>query len=150
MLTKDRIGGVLLLAFCVGYAILSQRIRLLPFQEAAAFTPRTMPEVLSVLGIGLSLWCIVLPGSREAPAMRGLDWPRTLAFLGLMSVYGLSVRPAGFLLATTVFLIAGYMLLGERKPHLLLLASVPLVVAFWALMHLGLDVFIAPLPAFLR
>ena len=44
----------------------------------------------------------------------------------------------------------GYWLLGERRPLLLIIAAVPLVVAFWVLMRYGLDVFIEPLPVFLR
>ena len=148
MLSKDRIGGVLLLLFCATYAWLIQDIRLLPFQKAANFNARTMPEVLAMLGIGLSVWCIVLPGSHEGPRLRGLDWPRALAFLGLMSLYGLLLRPLGFVLSTSLFLIAGFALLGERRPLWLVLASVPLVVAFWALMDRGLGVYVAALPAF--
>ena len=147
MLTKDRIGGVLLLAFCCTYAWLIQDIRLLPFQRAASFTARTMPEVLAVLGIGLSAWCILVPGSGEQPRVRHLNWPRAFAFLGLMSLYGLTLRPLGFILSTSLFLVAGFLLLGERRPSSLLLASVPLVVAFWALMDRGLGVYVAALPA---
>ena len=35
--------------------------------------------------------------------------------LGLMVAYALMLRPAGFLLSTTVFLFAGSAVLGERK-----------------------------------
>ena len=150
MLTKDRIGGVLLLLFCGTYAWLIGDIRLLPFQEASSFNARTMPQVLAALGIGLALWCILLPGSSEKPQVRGLDWPRVLVFLGLMSVYGLILRPLGFILSTTLFLIAGFLLLGERRPVWLLIGSVPLVVAFWYLMNEVLDVRVFALPEFMR
>ena len=148
-LSKDRLGGLLLLAFCITYAMLSRDIRLLPFQENAAFHARTMPEVLSVLGIGLSLIVIVFPGSNRRLDFGGYDWIRCLLFLALMSAYGLTIRPVGFILSTSLFLMIGFALLGERRPLMLILVSVPLVVAFWALMTLGLDVFIEPLPAFL-
>lgn len=150
MIAKDRIGGVLLLIFCIVYAVLSQDIRLLPFQERAAFHARTMPEVLSILGIGLSAWLILFPGNREAPNLAGADWIKTALFLALMSAYGFTIRPLGFILSTTLFLMIGYMLLGERKPLPLILASVPLVVGFWVLMTQGLDVYIDPIPRFLR
>ena len=149
-LSKDRIGGLLLLAFCVAYGILSQDIRLLPFQETAAFHARTMPEVLTVLGIGLSLAIIVFPGSRERPSLAGYEWVTCGLFLALMSLYGFSIRPLGFLLSTSLFLMLGFALLGERRPLILVLVAVPLVVAFWVLMTQGLDVFIEPLPSFLR
>jgi len=53
LLSKDRIGGVVLLIFCIIYALISQEIRLLPFQANAAFTAQKMPQLLSVLGIVL-------------------------------------------------------------------------------------------------
>ena len=148
--SKDRVGGLLLLAFCIAYGLLSREIRLLPFQMDAAFHARTMPEVLTVLGVGLSLIVMIFPGSAERPKLAGFQWGRCLLFLGLMSLYGLTIRPLGFILSTSLFLMIGFALLGERRPHILLLVAVPLVVVFWVLMTQGLDVFIEPLPAFLK
>lgn len=149
-LSKDRIGGALLLLFCIVYGLLSQNIRLLPFQENVAFHARTMPEVLSVLGIGLSLLVIAFPGSHKKPELTGYNWLIGAAFLALMSLYGLTIRPLGFILSTSLFLMIGFAILGERRPAILLAVAVPLVVAFWVLMTQGLDVFIEPLPEFLR
>ncbi|MDD9909539.1 MAG: tripartite tricarboxylate transporter TctB family protein [Ahrensia sp.] len=149
-LSRDRIGGVLLLLFCGIYALKIGDIRLLPFQANQAFTPRTIPEVLAVLGVGLSLLVVIFPSDNENLSLRGLNWPLGLAFLVLMSAYGFTVRPLGFLLATSLFLMIGFAMLGERSPAKLLLVAVPLVVAFWVLMNYGLSVFIEPLPAFLR
>ncbi len=149
-MSKDRIGGVLLLVFCLTYGLLSQQITLLPFQENVAFHARTMPEVLSVLGIGLAVLIIVFPGSDKKLELAGYNWISCALFLGLMSLYGLTIRPLGFILSTSLFLMIGFWLLGERKPLLLILASVPLVVLFWVLMTQGLDVFIEPLPAFMK
>ena len=147
--TKDRLGGFLLLVFCCIYAWKIGEIRLLPFQANQAFTARTMPEVLAVLGVGLSIALIIFPGNKERFSIRQLNWPLGVAFLVLMSIYGISVRPLGFLLSTSLFLIAGFALLGERSPLKLVVVAVPLVVLFWALMHYGLDVTIRPLPSFL-
>jgi putative tricarboxylic transport membrane protein len=147
MLTKNRIGGVLLLAFCTAYALLISDIVLLPFQQGQAFTARTMPTFLAGLGIVLSLLTILLPHEAERPALRGAAWGLTAGFLVLMSAYGLAIRPAGFLIATTVFLVAGFAMLGERRPALLLGVSLPIVVGFWVLMTQVLDVYVAPWPA---
>ena len=149
-LNKDRIGGLLLLAFSIIYGLLSQNIHLLPFQANAAFHARTMPEVLSVLSIGLSLMVILFPGTKDIPRLSGLNLKLGIAFLLLMSAYGFLVRPMGFILATSLFLICGFALLGERKVWKLLVVAVPTVVGFWMLMTMGLDVFIEPLPVFLR
>ena len=149
-LSKDRMGGILLLIFCLIYAYQSQNIRLLPFQLNSAFHARTIPEVLAVLGVCLSVLLIIFPSNRETLNLKALIWPLGIAFLALMSVYGLAVRPAGFLLSTSLFLMIGFAMLGERKIVRLVLVAVPLVVAFWVLMNYGLSVFIEPLPAFLR
>ncbi|WP_419909338.1 tripartite tricarboxylate transporter TctB family protein [Hoeflea sp.] len=150
LFSKDRIGGVLLLAFCITYGILSQNITLLPIQAKAAFTARTMPEVLMVLGIGLSLLVVLFPGAHERPQFAGFNWGKAILFLVLMSVYGLTIRPWGFLISTSLFLMIGFALLGERSIFKLLVVAVPLVVCFWLLMTQGLDVFIEPLPWFLK
>jgi putative tricarboxylic transport membrane protein len=148
MLTKDRIGALLMLAFSIAYGVLSFRIPLLPFQEASAFTARTAPKALAVLGVALSLMLLVKPGGEKAD-VAGFGWGRGAILCGLMLIYAATVRPFGFVPATTIFLVGGFLTLGERRWTVLLSASVPVVVAFWALMDIGLDVTVRPLPAFL-
>ena len=150
LLNKDRIGGLFLLIFSIAYALLSQKIHLLPFQSTSAFHARTMPEMLSVMAISLSVLVILFPGTQEAPRFAGLNWRLGFAFLALMSAYGFLVRPMGFMLATSLFLMIGFSLLGERKLWRLIAVAVPMVVGFWILMTQGLDVFIEPLPYFLK
>ncbi len=150
MLTNDRIGGLLLLAFSVAYGLLTFDIPLLPFQAQAAFTARTMPEALSVLGIVLSLTMIIKPSSNARPEVAGFLWGRGAIICLVMVIYGLTVRPGGFLISTSLFLIAGILILGERRWWLVLVASVPVVVFFWILMTQLLGVFIEPWPEFLR
>jgi putative tricarboxylic transport membrane protein len=149
-ISNDRIGGCLLLAFCIFYFWKIGDIRLLPFQAGQSFTPRTLPQVLAIMGIVLASAVIIFPASRERVPWKSLNWPLALAFLVLMSIYGFTVRPLGFLLATSLFLMIGFAMLGERSPVKLVLVAVPLVVAFWLLMNYGLSVFIEPLPVFLR
>jgi len=149
-LSKDRIGGILLLVFCLIYAWQSQNIRLLPFQLNSSFHARTMPEVLAALGVGLSLLVIAFPSDKERFTLSGQNLGLGFAFLLLMSAYGLTVRPAGFLLSTSLFLMIGFAMLGERSVIKVLAVAVPLVVCFWVLMNYGLSVFIEPLPAFLK
>ncbi|MEM7644728.1 MAG: tripartite tricarboxylate transporter TctB family protein [Pseudomonadota bacterium] len=146
MLTKDRIGGALILAFCLFYAWKIGDIRLLPFQQGDAFTAKTMPIALAVLAIGLSAILILKPGDGVKPDLRGLDWGRVAFFLAWMSAYGFTVRPLGFLISTILFLAVGFAVLGERRPWMLAAVAVPLVGLFWVLMTQGLDVYIAPLP----
>lgn len=145
-LTRDRWGALIILAFSVAYGALAFRIPLLPFQRSAAFTAQTMPFALSVLGTGLSLALLLKPGGGSNIDTGGFRWGLAAAICVLMVLYGFLVRPFGFLLATALFLIACMLVLGERRWLLILGASLPLVIGFWTLMTVVLDVYVAPWP----
>lgn len=153
VLTKDRIGALLLLAFCVWYYSLIDDIRLLPFQLNSAFTARSMPTALAFLGAGLALLLLISPSGDsddrhlDLKTLGAFEWVKGALFLLLMLAYAATIRRLGFIPSTTLFLILGYMILGERRPLPLVLASAPLVVAFWVLMSEGLEVFVAPWPS---
>ena len=145
LLNRDRIGALLILTFSVAYGALAFRIPLLPFQRNAAFTAQTLPMALSVVGIALSLLLLIRPSDVKTD-VTGYKWGLGALICVFMVIYGLTVRPAGFILATSVFLMACMLALGERRWLLIVGASVPLVVGFWALMALVLDVYVAPWP----
>lgn len=46
--------------------------------------------------------------------------------------------------------MGGFWVMGERRWLVLIGASIPVVIGFWLLMTQGLDVFVEPLPEFLR
>ena len=146
---SNRIGGMILFVFSAAYAYLSTTIPLLPFQAQAAFTAKTLPEVLSVLGLVFSMVLIVSPGTEPAPNVSSYYWGRAALICTMMVVYGLIIRKAGFVPSTITFLMCGFLLLGERRWTMMLLTSVILVVLFWALMTQVLDVHIAAWPEFL-
>jgi putative tricarboxylic transport membrane protein len=80
---------------------------------------------------------------------KGYRWGTAGLICALMVAYGLTVRPAGFLISTSLFLAIGFFILGERRWLVLLGVSVPLVVLFWLLMTQVLNVYIAALPEFM-
>lgn len=143
---SNRIGGLILLVFSVAYAYLTTKIPLLPFQANAAFTAKTLPEVLSVLGVVLSLALIISPGEDTAADRRGYQWGRAAIICLMMVIYGLVIRPLGFVPSTIVFLMAGFLVLGERRWTMMWLTAVILVILFWLLMTQVLDVYISPWP----
>lgn len=149
MLKKDRIGGFVLLVFSSAYLYNAYFIRMLPFQKTQAFNAQTMPEALGVLGIGLSLAILITSGKSEKLDLKGFNWGIGAWMIGLTIFYGFTIRSLGFIPSTTIFLMTGYIVLGERNPLILILTSVPLVVAFWFLMTEGLDIYVAPWPTFL-
>lgn len=149
MLTSDRIGALVLLAFSIGYGILLFQIPLLPFQRTAAFTAQTLPKALSILGIVLSLILLVTSKNRDMPDVKGYNWLNGAMICGLMLTYGFTVRPVGFIISTGLFLILCEYVLGERRWKILVFSTMPVVLFFWFLMNEVLGVYVAPLPEFI-
>ena len=163
-MTRDRIGALFFLALSIAYGILAQDIRVLGFgAETQPFTPRTMPTALAVIGGTIAFLMLVLPprppeskaddaadaGQIEVPGGPFAGWGRfdwwRLAGLGVtMVVYASLLTMLGFIVATTLFLMAGYLILGERRIGMLIGASLPVVVVFWAIMTQLLDIYLAP------
>ncbi len=149
MLTRDRIGALLMLVFSLFYWLQIDDIKILAFQASSAMTGRTIPEILAALGVGLSLLALLRPSSNEKLVLTGFQWRRAALICLLMIAYGFTVRPVGFLISASLFLIGSIVVLGERRLWVILVASVPLVILFWALMTQVLGVFIEPWPEFL-
>ncbi len=145
-MNKDRIGGFIFLAFSLAYAYSTTLIPSLPGENLDPLTPRTFPYALSIFGVVFSLLLILRSSiSHENQTLsmwRTYDWKLTASFLVLMVAYGLLLPSLGFLVATLLFLLSGYFLMGERKIKTLFLASVPLVVIFWFLLAKVLGVYL--------
>ena len=144
--TKDRVGALLLLTFCLGYGLLSRNIAQLPERSDVIFNARSMPTFLAIVGCVLALTLIFRPSSDKPANLRDVRWLRLTGFLMLMALFGIAIRPLGFVLATSGFLAISFGLLGER--NLIRLIGIPIVVAvgFWAIMDLALGVYVNPLP----
>ncbi|MFK7791269.1 MAG: tripartite tricarboxylate transporter TctB family protein [Devosiaceae bacterium] len=149
-MSRDRVGALLLLVFFVAYGYLSTKITLLPFQLNSAFHARTAPQFLTFAGIILAIFLLIKPGDDRPIDTSGMTFKRVGLLCALMVFYGLTVRSLGFILSTSIFLMGGFWVMGERRWLMLVGASVPVVIAFWVLMTQGLDVFVAPFPEFLR
>ena len=148
-ISSDRLGALLLFTFCFGYGLLTQNIELLPGSDAMAFDARTMPTFLAVLGCVLAFLLFLKPTSNKAVNLGHVRWLNLLGFLLLMSIFGVSIRPLGFLLATTLFLAISFGLLGERNRLRLIVIPALVATGFWAIMNLALGVYVNPLPEFL-
>ncbi|MBN3563718.1 tripartite tricarboxylate transporter TctB family protein [Aliamphritea spongicola] len=144
-ITKDHIGGLVFLCLSVAYGYYARDIPLLPGDEFEPFTARSVPNALAWIGGVLSLALIVTAKSDTANTLRlaGLDFGLVSKLLILVVLFGLALDWLGFLLATVLFLIAGYWLLGERRPKMLLVASVPFAVGIWFVLTQLLDIYLA-------
>ncbi|MBV6657131.1 MAG: tripartite tricarboxylate transporter TctB family protein [Devosiaceae bacterium] len=149
-MSRDRVGALLLLVFFAAYGYLSTKITLLPFQLNQAFHARTAPQFLTFAGVVLALFLLIRPSDDRPIDTSGMVFTRVALLCALMIFYGFTVRSLGFIASTSMFLIGGFWVMGERRPLVLLGASIPIAFGFWFLMVEVLDVFVAPWPAFLR
>jgi len=103
---------------------------------------------LIILGIclayGYTAWFTM--DDTLAPFMRRNPiWPSTL-LLGLMVAYALCLRPCGFILSTSAFLILGSVILGERKWHVMIPVAAIATFIVWYLVQQVLGIFLRPWP----
>ncbi|MEM6933898.1 MAG: tripartite tricarboxylate transporter TctB family protein [Pseudomonadota bacterium] len=160
----DRWIALIFVTFCCiyGYAAFFTMDQLLPpFMQRNPVWPSTFPKVLAIIGAIVGI--IVLLGiekteetTKEPSAtdinlanLREYKLGQAIVLLALMVAYALALRPAGFLLATTVFLVAGSFVLGERKFHVMIPVAVIATGFVWYLVQVVLGIFLRPFPFFL-
>jgi putative tricarboxylic transport membrane protein len=155
----DRWVALVLLGICLVYgytAWFTMDGALPPIMKRLAVWPSSFPKVLSIAGIILSL--IVVLGIEKGELKAGdIDYRRlheyklgqALALLGLMVGYAILLRPAGFLLATSGFLIGGSVILGERRWSVMIVVSSIATFGIWYLVQEVLGIFLRPMPFFM-
>ncbi|MFU2510482.1 MAG: tripartite tricarboxylate transporter TctB family protein [Pseudoalteromonas prydzensis] len=150
MLNRELLGPSLFLALFTLYAIVAWQIPLLPFEEYETVTSATLPKVYAAFGIIvclLSIGATLLKPTEKTAADDVLEKSnvlRTFGLLILMVVYSAALEPIGFLISTSVFLLVGFFVMGERRKKILLLASIPVAVVFWFLMTQVLGIYLVP------
>jgi putative tricarboxylic transport membrane protein len=155
----DRWVALVLLGICLTYGYTAWFMMdntLPPIMKRLAVWPSSFPKVLSIAGIILSL--IVVLGIEKGEVKVGdIDYRRlheyklgqALALLGLMVAYAIFLRPAGFLLATSGFLIGGSVILGERRWVVMIVVSAIATFGIWYLVQEVLGIFLRPMPFFM-
>ncbi|WP_341368185.1 tripartite tricarboxylate transporter TctB family protein [Yoonia sp. BS5-3] len=152
----DRWIALVLLGVCLAYgyaAWFTMDGNLAPFMQRNPIWPSTFPKVLSVLGMIAAL-IILLGIEKSEPKTADIDYRRltdyhlgqALLLLGLMVVYALCLRPVGFLISTSAFLILGSFILGERKWHTMLPVALIATISVWYLIQEVLGIYMRPLP----
>ncbi|MGY5615183.1 tripartite tricarboxylate transporter TctB family protein [Vibrio brasiliensis] len=145
LLSRDRVGAMIFLIVCLCYGYQTSQIPMFPGDEYEPFTARTLPTILTFIGVGLSLILLVTgQPDVKSGAVLEFKWKLLIGFLVLMALYGVGLTYIGFVLATSLFLLAGFYLLGERRVKVLLGASFPFVIAFYLLLTQGLDIYLEP------
>lgn len=142
MLSEQRIVSLVFLGLATAYTVLAGDIQLYPGDEFEKINAQTFPKAIGYALIVLSVIHLFMPHSAEKVSWRRFDWVKVLGLLGLMVLYGFTIKSVGFLLSTTGFLVLGFLLLGERRPLILFVASFPLAAGFQFALHGVLGVYI--------
>lgn len=144
-LSRERIGALFFLALSILYGYFARDIKLYPGDELDPMTAQTLPFVLAGLGIVFSL-SLLFSGRDTDQGMDAahLNWKPVIGLMLISLFYGFALDWLGFLISTTVFLIAGFRILGEKRLKILLLVAVPFVFIFWFGLTQMLDIYLAP------
>ncbi len=157
----DRWIALIIMMICLVYgyaAFFTMDASLPPFMQRNPIWPSTFPKILSVLAVLAALSVVLgLEASDGKSDASGIDYRKlgdykigqAAALLALMVVYALCLRPAGFLISTTVFLVAGSVILGERRWIMMIVVALIATVGIWALVQSVLGIYLRPWPFFL-
>jgi putative tricarboxylic transport membrane protein len=144
-MTHNRIGGLFFLTLSLAYGIFAWRLPLFILAQGQTITARTMPLALSLLGILLS-GCLILqrgqPVDHQDKPDTELQWKTILLLIASMSIYGMLLETLGFILASLVFLNAGFWILGERRFLRMLSVSGFITGVLWLLLSLVFDLYL--------
>jgi putative tricarboxylic transport membrane protein len=156
----DKCIAVIFLVICIIYGYAAYTYPLLPFERNMTFLPNTMPMVLSVLGVSFALFILLAPSPKadaEGDALGNINlgkWreykvAQALGLIALMIVYALTLRPIGFIVATSLFLVGASWILGERKLVTMIAVALIGALCIWYLVEETLGIYLRPLPWFL-
>ena len=151
-MTKDKMGALVILVLSIVYGTMAFNIPEAPGIEDSGVTPSSLPIALSATGIIAALLILILPTDRHVSgeevsftaAFKGLDWRCAALLFLLMTGYGLTLKPLGFLISTMLFLSGGFWAMGERRIKLMLLVSIGVTVGFWFVLTQLLRIYLEP------
>ena len=135
--------SLLFLIFSVFYLYTAFNIQVFSFDENAPFNARTFPIYIGWAGIILSVLLIVLPERSSVKVdHKYLDYKSIIYLLVISIIYGAVILKIGYYLSTSLFLIASYYFLGERRWIWMFLLSFPFVALFMFLLHGLLNIYL--------
>ena len=135
--------SLLFFIFSVFYLYTAHQIVVFTFDENAPFNARTFPIYLGWAGIFFSGLKIILP--EKVPTEvdhKYLDYKSIIYLILVSIIYGATILKVGYFLSTSLFLIASYYLLGERRWLWMFLLSFPFVAIFMFLLHGVLNIYL--------
>lgn len=136
---RTRVGSFLILVFSLCYL---RAIFDIPVDTAWAeehVTSRTLPMGLAIASIAFALIQLFQPAVKGSDmsvssAVEGFHWRPMVLLVVLMLAYALGFHVLGFVLGTFLFLLAGFWVLGERRPLVSILVSGGLSLFMWIML----------------
>ena len=135
--------SLLFFIFSAFYLYTANQIVVFTFDENAPFNARTFPIYLGWAGIFLSSLRIILPEKITTEVNhKHLDYKSIILLILVSVIYGAVILKIGYFLSTSLFLIASYYFLGERRWIWMFLLSFPFVALFMFLLHGLLNIYL--------
>ena len=135
--------SLLFFVLSVFYLYTAYNIQVFSFDENAPFNARTFPIYLGYAGIFLSALNILLPEKTTVIVNhKHLDYKGIIYLIIISIIYAAVILKIGYFISTSLFLIASYYFLGERRWIWMFLLSFPFVAVFMFLLHGVLNIYL--------
>ena len=142
-INTTKIISLLFFIFSAFYLYTAYQIQVFSFDENAPFNARTFPIYLGYSGLFFSGLKLILPDPNSIKVdHKNLEYKKTAILVFVSIIYGFTILKVGYFLTTSLFLIASYYFLGERRWVLMFLLSFPFVAMFMYLLHGVLDIYL--------
>ena len=142
-INTTKIISLLFFIFSAFYLYTAHQIVVFTFDENAPFNARTFPIYLGWAGIFLSSLRLILPEKITTEVNhKHLDYKSIILLILVSVIYGAVILKIGYFLSTSLFLIASYYFLGERRWIWMFLLSFPFVALFMFLLHGLLNIYL--------
>ena len=142
-INTTKIISLLFFIFSAFYLYTAYQIQVFSFDENAPFNARTFPIYLGYAGLFFSGLKVILPDLNTIKVEhRTLEYKKTAILVLIAIIYGALILKVGYFLTTSLFLMASYYFLGERRWVLMFMLSFPFVAAFMYLLHGVLDIYL--------
>tara|TARA_B110000858_G_scaffold101303_1_gene116414 strand:+ start:34 stop:504 length:471 start_codon:yes stop_codon:yes gene_type:complete len=142
-INTTKIISLLFFIFSAFYLYTAHQIQVFTFDENAPFNARTFPIYLGYAGLFFSGLKVILPDPNTIKVEHKiLEYKKTAILVLIAIIYGATILKVGYFLTTSLFLMASYYFLGERRWLLMFSLSFPFVAAFMYLLHSVLNVYL--------
>jgi putative tricarboxylic transport membrane protein len=142
-INTTKVISLLFFIFSVFYLYTAYQIQVFTIYENAPFNAKTFPIYLGYAGMFFSGLKLILPDPNTIKVEhKTLEYKKTFILVLIAIMYGATILKIGYFLTTSLFLIASYYFLGERRWLLMFLLSFPFVAAFMYLLHGVLNIYL--------